>query len=117
MASESVKQELATERDLVTNLLRGGLALSTLLMLAGVIVSLASGHVRPIAVSMDDLFRGGLSLGERLMGTGILVLAATPAFRVIALLFLWIRERDWRFVIVAAIVIITLSLSIILGRG
>ncbi len=89
-------------------------------MLAGAILDLSSHHLLVTSVRFDDLFGMGarpLTLGDKLMGWGILILAATPAFRVIALFILWMRERDWKFVIVAAVVMITLALSIILGRG
>ena len=51
------------------------------------------------------------------MALGVLVLAATPLFRVLALVVLWTRERDWRFVVVALLVVATLSMAIVVGHG
>jgi len=48
---------------------------------------------------------------------GIVVLALTPAFRVLALVGLWWRERDYRFVVVALAVVATLAASVLLGKG
>jgi uncharacterized membrane protein len=51
------------------------------------------------------------------MAIGVLVLALTPIVRVAALVFIWVRERDWRFVAVAAFVMTMLVVSILAGRG
>jgi hypothetical protein len=109
--------KLATDRKSVQFLLQTGLVIATLLMTAGVVIKGLSGNFNAPAVGLFDLFRPELSLGDRLMAIGILALAATPAFRVVALLLLWFRERDWRFVAVAAIVMATLALAISLGGG
>ena len=105
------------ERKSVQLLLRAGLALSGTLMTAGFALQFAHDALRSQGFAPRDLFAASLPLGERLMGAGILVLAATPAVRVIALLLLWTRERDFRFVAVALAVIATLSAAIALGGG
>jgi len=48
---------------------------------------------------------------------GVLVLALTPALRVLAVMLIWWRERDWRFVGVAVAVVATLAVGLMLGRG
>jgi len=47
----------------------------------------------------------------------VTVLALTPALRVLALVAIWWRERDWRFVGVALAVVATLAVGIALGKG
>ena len=97
--------------------MRGGLALSMALMLLGLALKLMSGdHSVPAAV-MGDLFKSGIPPGDRVMGFGIIVFAFTPAFRVLTLLILWFRERDWRFVVISAVVLILLGIAISLGGG
>ena len=105
------------ERRSVQFLLRAGLALSGALMAAGFALQFAQGALRSQGFAPRDLLVASLPLGERLMGAGILVLAATPAVRVLALLLLWTRERDFRFVAVALAVIATLAAAIALGGG
>ena len=97
-------------------MLRAGLAVSCALFLAGLAMSLARGddHTRP--VRLFALFARG-DRADALMGAGVLVLAMTPALRVVLLLYLWSRERDWRFVRVAAMVVVTLGLAMMLGKG
>lgn len=97
-------------------LLRGGLIVSVILMAVGLGLEIASGSERSPAV---ELFAIGdaPSDGNRLMAIGLLVLAATPALRVLALLWMWIRERDWRFVAIAAAVVVTLAVSVVVGHG
>jgi uncharacterized membrane protein len=107
----------AVERRDVQLLLRVGLWTATVLMTAGVMVALFSGRAPVVPLRVGQLVRGGLALSERLCGLGIIVLAATPAIRVVTLLELWIRERDWRFVAVALTVALVLLLAITLGHG
>lgn len=86
-------------------------------MTLGVVIKCFSGNLEASEVRLFELFDAGLSPGDRIMSIGILVLAATPAFRVIALVLLWTRERDWRFVATAVVVMLTLALAIALGGG
>lgn len=115
---EIVKAEAPKgEAKLVQWLLRIGLTLATVLMAIGLVVQLASGGRVSIPVRLFDVAASGLPLGERLMAIGIVVLAFTPAFRVLALLGLWSRERDYRFAAVAVAVVLTLVLAIVAGGG
>jgi uncharacterized membrane protein len=49
------------------------------------------------------------------MGLGILALGLTPAVRVLVLAAVWAHQRDWRFVAVAAVVVMTLAVATVLG--
>lgn len=117
----------STDRKIVQLLLRAGLGLAIILMFFGTLLNLVQGNSQIVPVKMaavlgfvgtdDPLAHSYLSLGSRLASLGILVLAFTPAFRVIALILLWAREKDWKFVWVACVVIVTLLISIALGGG
>ncbi len=48
---------------------------------------------------------------------GVLVLAATPVVRVLALAYLWAREKDFRFMSVALAVAAILAFSMLSGKG
>ena len=115
MSVES-QAEIHRVQRIVQLLLRVGLALSVVLMFIGLVMKIASGSRQSTGVKMFSLAASG-STPDLVMAVGILVLAATPAFRVVALLVLWSSERDWRFVGVAAAVMITLSLAVVLGHG
>ena len=94
--------------------LRIGLGLAVVLLGGGMLAGLATGaHDAPPA----RLWHLDGGAGLVLTTLGVLVLAFTPAFRVLALVFLWWRERDWRFVAVALSVIATLAAGILLGKG
>ena len=97
--------------------LRVGLGASVLLLVAGMIVRLGAGVDDAPAVRLWDFAVSGGDLGLRLTTLGVLVLAMTPALRVLALVALWWRERDWRFVAVALAVAVTLSAGILMGKG
>jgi uncharacterized membrane protein len=111
-------EEAQAERDhkRVQLLLRVGLALSTALMTAGMLVRLARGDHSSVPVRLFEL-GAAPDLGLLLIALGILALAMTPALRVLSLVLIWGRERDWRFVGVALAVAVTLALSIVLGKG
>jgi hypothetical protein len=105
------------DRDAVQWLLRSGLGLAMGLMAFGSAVRIASGEAAAPGVSLEQLLRGDAPRGDWLMGLGVLVLGLTPGLRVLTLLVLWTRERDWRFVVVAALVVVTLGVSLALGVG
>jgi uncharacterized membrane protein len=107
----------AATRRPVQVLLQLGLATAAVLMAAGVLAALVEGSASEGRLQVDRLFRAGLPLSERLCGLGILVLAITPAFRVIALIGLWVRERDWRYVGVALAVTAVLLAAVVVGHG
>jgi uncharacterized membrane protein len=108
---------MSNDRAAVQFLLRAGLALSVILMMVGLVLSMTlnGGHASANGVPMFDLFKEGVALPERLMGLGIFTLAMTPALRVACLTVLWTHEKDWRFVMVSIIVLITLGFSIAIG--
>jgi uncharacterized membrane protein len=108
---------LATDRKVVQFLLRSGLGLSVILMFVGLVISLSSGETTPTPVEMKNIFAPGISLGNHLMGAGVLLLGLTPVLRVLMLVYLWYREKDWKFAIIALIVFVTLMVSISLGGG
>ena len=108
--------EVALIRHLVQWLLRIGLAISVILMTVGFGVKLATGDQRSASVRLFELGQS-MRTGDRLMAVGILVLAATPALRVVSLVVLWAWERDWRFVTVALVVVLTLASAIAIGHG
>lgn len=96
-------------------LLRAGLAGAVVLMAVGLALKLAAHDHVAGAVPLFALTSG--SRADAIMALGVLLLAATPALRVLALVALWARERDWKFVGVALVVVVTLGAAIVVGHG
>jgi uncharacterized membrane protein len=112
-----VEQVHHAERRDVQWLLRIGLASAAALMLAGLLAAMLGGPLPGTAWEPRGVLTAGQALSVRLSGLGILVLAATPAFRVVTLIALWVRERDWKYVVVGIVVAVVLSLAIAAGGG
>ena len=112
----STADEVHRVQRIVQVLLRAGLGVSVVLMAVGLAMKVASGSRHSTEVKLFSLTSTGSS-ADALMALGVLTLALTPAFRVIALVVLWSRERDWRFVGVALAVIVTLSVAVVVGHG
>lgn len=110
------QRDVVLVRHAVQWLLRIGLVASCVLMATGLLLKLTSGDDRSVAVRLFGL-SGPMATGDRLMAVGILVLAATPALRVLSLVILWTWERDWRFVMVALVVTVTLAVALLIGHG
>ena len=110
------QHDVALVRHVVQWLLRIGLAILFVLMTVGFVTKLATGDQHSASVRLFELGRS-MRTGDRLMAVGILVLAATPALRVVSLVVLWAWERDWRFVTVALVVVMTLASAIVIGHG
>lgn len=109
---ENRKASAELNRIMVRILLQSGLWLSISLMLFGILLNISQGHSEVKLLGLKDLFSPTESLANRLLIWGVFVLALTPVFRVGALVLLWIKEKDWRFVAVALFVLATLSISI-----
>jgi uncharacterized membrane protein len=106
---------MTLEQRMIQGVLRAGLGVAGVLMLAGLVVRAVAGRTDAPSLPLFGLFHG--DLGLVLSGLGVLVLALTPALRVVVLLGLWARERDLRFAGVAVAVLITLAAAVAVGRG
>jgi uncharacterized membrane protein len=104
------------DRRLVQWILRTGLAIALVLFVVGIGVDVATGVNDAPAVALSEILTIPL-VGERLMALGVLVLGLTPGVRVLVLLVLWTRERDYLFAAVAAIVVVLLVCAAALGGG
>ena len=103
------------ERVVVQRLLRGGMALSTLLFLAGLLAASSQGGITPRGVrllAISSTARSG-DVGEAVAAVAVLVLAATPVARVLALVDRWARERDFRFMGISLVVAAILGCAIL----
>lgn len=106
----------ASGREVIGWVLRGGLGVATLLLLAGIVAKLTSGGAATPALELDALLPPR-STADGLLGAGVLVLAATPFVRVLVLAAVWVRVRDWRFVATAGVVLALLVTATLVGGG
>ncbi|HET8931399.1 MAG TPA: DUF1634 domain-containing protein [Acidimicrobiales bacterium] len=109
-------EEVHRVQRIIQLVLRGGLVVAVVLMAIGLALKIASGSHHSADVKLFSILDAA-STADLVMALGVLALALTPAFRVIALVVLWARERDWRFVGVAVAVIVTLGLAVVVGHG
>jgi len=87
--------------DLETTLgrvLRAGVTLSTIALVAGLAVA---------------AFAGGGPLATRFLTIGVLLLIATPVARVVVSALAYLRQRDWTFALLTLIVLGELIASIV----
>ncbi len=94
-----------------------GVVLSTLLMALGLALAWLEGRLTTHAVAPSQL-ESMLTHGRpsAFMEAGILVLLATPVLRVLVLIGVFARDRDFRFVAAAATVAALLALGVFLGH-
>jgi len=96
-----------------------GIALSVALMAAGVVLSVAQGDGLPRAVlPLAELPRALAALRPAAyLSLGLIVLIGTPFVRVAGSLVVFVRERDGRYVLVTASVLLVMCASVLLGRA
>jgi uncharacterized membrane protein len=113
-----VEVEVHEDRKFVQRLLQTSLTISVALMATGIALHLAvDGEGRSSPLRLEDLVSGNLTAVQIFLGWGILVLALTPALRVLALVVLWAKAKDWLYASVSVVVLLTLVLSVIVGKG
>ena len=116
--AEDLKREVEHLNQVVHNLLLIGLGISTVLMVAGVVLQIISGDplpqiMIPPQMIFADLLKG---LPDGFFTLGLMMLIATPILRVAGSVIIYARERDWRYTLVTGVVLTIVILSIILGR-
>ncbi len=103
----------------VRNMLLAGLAISTILIIAGLLLSSIFHRPLPsVASGGHQLFRklkAGAPSG--FLDLGILVLIATPILRVFGSLAEFIYRRDWLYAAITSTVLLILAISVLAGRG
>ena len=105
--------------EVVHRMLIIGLLISTALILVGLVLDIALKREVPTVVpDVYDVFVRVTALRPSgFLALGLLVLIATPIFRVIASIFVFIYERDWRFVVITFIVFLIVMISVVFGKG
>lgn len=110
------RQQTRSKRaqQLVQRLLQGGLATSVILLIAGLTWSVIT-DTPSSPVRLGEILEWGGP--DRIMALGALTLALTPFGGVVALILLWWRERDYRFVATGLAVVGILGIAILVGHA
>ena len=108
---------------LISNILRGGVLLSAAIIVIGVVMfyvryAMHVADAHPFPHSLGAVI-SGIAQGDArsVIVLGLLVLLMTPVLRVAVSIVAFAVERDWRYVVITAIVLFVLLLSFFLGRG
>jgi uncharacterized membrane protein len=88
---------------LLARLLNHGTMAASGLIAAGLALSLVSGHL-------------GAGMGMRVATGGIALFILLPALRVATMLIFFLRARDYRYGAIAALVLLIISISFLVGR-
>lgn len=116
------KKEAKEQHDvneIVHGMLIIGLAMSTALMLVGVVLDIVRRQGLPTAEpAAGDVFAAVLAFRPSgFLALGLIVLLATPILRVLGSVFAFAYERDWRYAGITFLVLMVVMASIVLGKG
>jgi uncharacterized membrane protein len=119
-SSTAGDREKAEKRDLeviIHALLVWGVALSSTIMVAGLLVAAITGQPLPDSVPpIQQVIPEALALRPGgILALGLLILIATPILRVASSIIAFIYERDWRYTLITTIVFLIVLASIFLG--
>jgi uncharacterized membrane protein len=103
----------------VNVVLTAGIFVTVALLVAGLALSIAKGQGLPTRiVPLADLPSLLAELDPAAyLSLGIVVLIATPFVRVAGTIVAFARERDRRYVLVTAVVLVVMCASVLLGRA
>jgi uncharacterized membrane protein len=96
-----------------------GIAVSVALMATGLVLGVARGAGLPRGVvPLAELPRALATLRPAAyLSLGLIVLIGTPFVRVAGSLVVFVKERDRRYVLVTAIVLLVMCLGVLVGRA
>ena len=96
-----------------------GIAVSVALMAAGLVLGVARGAGLPRGVApLAEIPRAlGALRPAAYLSLGLVVIIGTPFVRVIGSLVIFVRERDGRYVLLTAIVLLVMCVGVLLGQA
>jgi uncharacterized membrane protein len=95
-----------------------GISVSVALMAVGLVLGVAQGEGFPRRIVPLDEVAHALAAFQpaAYLSLGLIVLIGTPFVRVAGSLVAFVRERDGRYVLVSAIVLLVMCVGVLLGR-
>ena len=103
----------------ISNILKAGVYFSTFLILVGIILTFVSGTSENLTIerySFQEMITGLFKFDHySYLMFGIFVLILTPVLRILGLLVVYFKEKDYKFVRICIIVLLILCISLALG--
>ena len=103
----------------ISNILKAGVYFSSFLILVGIILTFMSGASENLTIeryTIQEMITGLFRFDHySYMMFGIFVLILTPVLRILGLLVVYLKEKDYKFVRICIIVLLILCISLTLG--
>ncbi|MGX7103134.1 DUF1634 domain-containing protein [Gemella sanguinis] len=103
----------------ISNILKVGVYISSFLILVGIILTFISGTGENLSIeryTFQEMITGLFKFDHySYMMFGIFVLILTPVLRILGLLVVYLKEKDYKFVCICIIVLLILCISLALG--
>lgn len=120
--NESQKSRVIEVETAVSKMLRIGVVIAGAVIIAGLLMFLITGNSGypgdTYPTTFGGIFQGLVELKSvAVIETGLLLLILTPVFRVFVSLFVFLEEKDYRFVLISAVVFVVLIVSFLLGKA
>ena len=103
----------------ISNILKVGVYFSSFLILVGIILTFISDTGKNLSIeryTFQEMITGLFKFDHySYMMFGIFVLILTPVLRILGLLVVYLKEKDYKFVRICIIVLLILCISLALG--
>ena len=103
----------------ISNILKVGVYFSSILILVGIILTFISDTGKNLSIeryTFQEMITGLFRFDHySYMMFGIFVLILTPVLRILGLLVVYLKEKDYKFVRICIIVLLILCISLALG--
>ncbi len=103
----------------IANIIKTGVFVSSFFIITGISLSFIQGANGVLTVeryTFSEMLRGLVSLNYySYLMFGIFLLILTPVLRILGLLYVYIKEEDYKFVRICILVLVILIVSLFLG--
>ncbi len=103
----------------ISNILKTGVFISSFFIITGIVLSFVHGVDGVLTIeryTFSEMLKGLTTLNyHSYLMFGIFLLILTPVLRIFGLLYVYIEEKDFRFVRICLLVLIILVVSLMLG--
>ena len=103
----------------ISNILKTGVFISSFFIITGIILSFIQGADGVLTIeryTFSEMLRGLAILNYySYLMFGIFLLILTPVLRILGLLYVYIEEKDYKFVRICVLVLVILIVSLMLG--
>ena len=103
----------------IANIIKTGVFVSSFFIITGITLSFIQGANGVLTVeryTFNEMLRGLVSLNYySYLMFGIFLLILTPVLRILGLLYIYIEQKDYKFVRICILVLVILIMSLFLG--